>query len=235
MLPNKDCIACKGTGKVFVERLKYTRKCVCTFLTKEEIEEILSSKFLFIYHLDLSYEVAAGVLLVEHLINKESNPNNIDELDICTKAGYYNDSLWYMLQKRKVSFDSEEIILPEIPEEKLEAEEMDTTIKDPEIEKLEKMDTPIEAESDEETENTYIETEIHHNAECINCNAVRRKMLKVGTLFFCLKCAKVAFKTNNPLLEEKAIVRAWLNYNQDLLLGMQDPIKPNTRSKKKSP
>lgn len=77
------------------------------------------------------------------------------------------------------------------------------------------------------------EMEVHYNACCLNCDAIRKRMIKIGPLYFCMKCAQSIFKSDFPLQEEKAVVRAWLNYNQDLLLDMKSPIKPAVDNKRK--
>ena len=51
----------------------------------------------------------------------------------------------------------------------------------------------------------------HYNAVCLKCGAIREQMARVGALFFCWKCVKEEFNTNDPVRQERARYLVWLH------------------------
>lgn len=52
---------------------------------------------------------------------------------------------------------------------------------------------------------------IHHNADCVKCNAMHKEMVRVGAVIFCDKCVAEEFKSENPVTEERERYLLWLN------------------------
>jgi hypothetical protein len=228
--PIKSCVACNGTGRYYTEHLKIKRKCICTLLTSEEIQEVLGSKkeILTKRNLVLQAEPASSALLFLYLLSKGTCTDEDEEYRALQQANQYGESLGYLMGRRKKirtedlggfivehgeTVESPVRPIPENPEMgKAELHYED-------IVKRHLKEPVFDKKSEED------KTEFHYNIGCINCQHIYKEMLKIGPLIFCPECFKEVFKTKNPLKEEKSVVRAWLSYNQDILLG-QHPIKP---------
>ena len=52
-------------------------------------------------------------------------------------------------------------------------------------------------------------TQIIFNTDCISCNCVERKMMKIGMFVMCLKCYTEKFQTDDPATEERSIYLEW--------------------------
>jgi hypothetical protein len=221
--PNKTCKACSGTGKYYIEQLEIYRKCICTLLTEKEIQEVISSKreVLTKRNLVLKEEVSASALLFIYLLNKGACTEEDKALQ---QANLYGESLGYLMGRRKKIRTDDSGMIPVVvstPAVPLVPIPDHAAIGTPEIHYEDIVKRPYEVKS--KTEGSKVE--IHYNIGCINCQSLHREMPKIGPLIFCTECFKEVFKTKNPLIEEKSVVRAWLSYNQDILLG-QHPIKP---------
>ena len=51
---------------------------------------------------------------------------------------------------------------------------------------------------------------ITFNAECLDCGAVEKEMVRVGALHFCLVCFEKNFDTRDPVREERKSYLEWL-------------------------
>lgn len=226
MDPNNECDACSGTGKYYIETLEIYRKCICTLLTEEEIQEVLSSKreILTKRNLILKDEVSASALLFIYLLDKGTCTNDTEEDKALQQANQYGESLGYLMGRRKKIRTDESGMVPVVVGTSIGPEvplQNNVLADKPEIHYEDIVNRPPVVKSKPEESNV----EIHYNIGCINCQSIHREMPKIGPLVFCPDCFKGVFKTKNPLMEEKSVVRAWLSYNQDILLG-QHPIKP---------
>lgn len=48
-----------------------------------------------------------------------------------------------------------------------------------------------------------------YNIDCLNCNNIERKMVRVGALFFCEDCFSDIFSTEDPVVEERKVYTKW--------------------------
>lgn len=51
---------------------------------------------------------------------------------------------------------------------------------------------------------------VHHNAECIKCEALEKEMIRVGAVIFCRKCVSEEFNSDDPVRQERERYLHWL-------------------------
>jgi len=51
----------------------------------------------------------------------------------------------------------------------------------------------------------------HHNIECVKCNALHLKMVRVGAVIFCDECVHEEFSSLDPIRKEREKYLEWLH------------------------
>lgn len=211
------------------------KRCVCKLLSAKDIQAIIDNKPRDLIRISqtLPSELTASALLLNFLLRKSGSVSEEEEYKAMQQANLYGESLGNLMGRRKKIRVEEISGLVSKSEESLNLGEPSTVVEytggDIRVPPNAIISAPIKEDKIEEKlpEITKVSAvEFHYNSRCLSCQKLDEKMIKIGPLIFCSDCFKLYFKTNNPLVEEKSVVRAWLSYTQDILLG-QNPIKPN--------
>ena len=48
------------------------------------------------------------------------------------------------------------------------------------------------------------------NSSCVKCDVIKKQMVRVGVVIFCIDCCLSEFKTADPVVEEREKYREWL-------------------------